>query len=92
MSCYWTTSTYEDANAKYIRTATLIHLHKNDKKEFIALCSLLLNNSIKRPKYERSIITHLAKQIRNRYYNPNQIKQTGYNQKQYPNQFSLLIQ
>jgi hypothetical protein len=82
---------HEKSDAKYICTTTLKHLRKHEKNIFIDLCSQLLKRSKKRPKYEREIIEHLAKQIRNRFYNQFKIKQTGYNQKIYPNQFRLTI-
>lgn len=84
--------TYENEDAKYIRTSTLNYLHNNDLRAFIEVCSFLLSNTNgNRPKYEKSIIPHLAKQIRNRYYNPLIIRQTGYNQRKYFNQLELSL-
>lgn len=84
--------TYENEDAKYIRTSTLNYLHKNDLRAFIEVCSFLLSNTKgNRPKFEKSIIPHLAKQIRNRYYNPLTIRQTGYNQRKYFNQLELSL-
>jgi len=84
--------THEKQDAKYIRTSTLNYLHKYDKNTFSEVCSLLLSKTNgHRPKFEDDIIKHLAKQIRNRYYNQSQIKQFGYNQKKYQNQLELLI-
>jgi hypothetical protein len=83
---------HEKEGAKYIRTSTLKHLHKTDKNKFIELCSLLLNHTQgNHPKYESDIISHLAKQVRNRYYNKIAIKNTGYNQKIYTSQIKLSI-
>lgn len=84
--------TQEKEDAKYIRTSTLKYLHENDKNKFIEVCSLLLNHTQgNRPKYENNIVSHLAKQVRNRYYNPVIIKQTGYNQKLLLNQIKLCL-
>ncbi len=83
---------HEYAGAKYIRTSTLNYLHRNDLNTFEKVCSYLLSHTNgNRPKYENGIIPHLAKQVRNRYYNPSTIKQTGYNQKRYNDQLSLSI-
>lgn len=82
--------THENQGAKYIRTSTLNYLHTNDLKAFIEVCSCLLSNTKgNRPKYENSIIPHLAKQVRNRFYNPSIIKQTGYREKKFEDQLSL---
>jgi len=83
---------HEKEDAKYIKTSTLKHLHENDKNKFIEVCSLLLNQTQgNRPKYEKDIISHLAKQVRNRYYNQLVIKNTGYNQKTYIDQLKIQI-
>jgi hypothetical protein len=80
----------EKGNAKYIRTTTLRYLKKYKKDNYLMLCSTLLNNTKgKLPTYEKDIIQHLAKQIRNRHYNKLEIKQIGYKSKTYNNQ--LLI-
>lgn len=82
--------THENESAKYIKTTTLKYLHDYDQDKFIELCSLLLNNyDGNRPKFENNLITHLAKQIRNRYYSQNRYRQSGYNQKKYSNQIGL---
>jgi hypothetical protein len=82
--------THEKVGAKYIKTSTLNYLHKNDKNKFVEVCSLLLNNSKgNRPRFENDIISHLYKQVRNRFYNPVIIKQTGYKQRNYQNQLDL---
>lgn len=53
-------------DAKYIRTTTLKHLQEYNKEKFSELCCLLLNiNCGNYPKYEKHIISHLTKQIRN---------------------------
>ena len=82
--------THENEGAKYIRTATLNYLHTNDIEAFFEVCSFLLSNTNgNRPKYENGIISHLAKQIRNRYFNPSIIRQIGYKQKKFNNQITL---
>ena len=54
------------------------------------LCSTLLNNTKdKLPTFEDSTLKHLAKQIRNRYYNKRTVKQTGYKKKMYYNQLTI---
>ncbi|UMB60260.1 hypothetical protein MHL31_14390 [Lutibacter sp. A80] len=84
--------TREKESAKYIRTSTLKHLYQNDKTEFKRVCNLLLNHTINRQtKFENNIIQHLAKQVRNRFYNRSRIKKTGYKQKKYKNQIELSI-
>lgn len=81
---------HEKGRSKYIRTSTLKYLHKYDIKTFVEVCSSLLSNTnSNRPKFENDIISHLAKQVRNRYYNQLTIRQTGYNQKRYFNQIEL---
>jgi hypothetical protein len=86
------TLSHEKKDAKYIRTSTIKHCRKNDKNMFLYLCSSLLSNfNGNYPKYENNIIKLIAKRVRNRYFNPNKIKRTGYNQKMYPNQLRLTI-
>lgn len=81
---------HEKPDAKYIRTSTLKYLLENEKRTYLDLCSLLLNTlHLDHPKYESNIIKHLAKQVRNRFYNPNQIRKVGYKQRQYKYQLSL---
>ena len=83
----------EKKGSKYIKTTTLKYLRKYDKDKFAEVCSLLLSNS--RPnhtKFENNIISHLVKQVRNRYYNKIPIKNIGYNTKQYQNQYKILFQ
>lgn len=80
----------EKEGAKYIRTTTLKYLKKHDEEKYTEVCSLLLKNTNPyHTKYEVDIINHLAKQIRNRVYNGNSIKKTGYNSKMYHNQTRL---
>lgn len=82
----------KDADAKYIRTSTLRYLKENDENTFAEVCNLLLNKSNPyHTKYERGIIKHLAKQVRNSYYNPRPIKNIGYNAKMYTNQYELRL-
>ncbi len=72
----------------YIRISTLRYLQQNDPKAFERLrLDLIPNNCSQRPKYETSLLAHLSKQIRNRFYNSNKIKKVGYNQpKAQPNE------
>jgi hypothetical protein len=80
----------EKGNAKYIRTATLKYLKEFEKGTYLMLCSTLLNNTKdKLPTFEDSTLKHLAKQIRNRYYNKRTVKQTGYKKKMYYNQRTI---
>ena len=54
----------------YIRTKTLRYLQKMDPKTLERLrLDLIPNKMHSRPKFERTLITHMAKQIRNRYHN-----------------------
>ncbi|MBS9774496.1 MAG: hypothetical protein KGV59_04990, partial [Tenacibaculum sp.] len=57
----------ENPNAEYIRTATLRYLQKYEKEMFKKLVEFLLHKSYKQPKRVKTLIDHLAKQIRNRY-------------------------
>lgn len=78
--------------SKYTLTATLKNLKKSDSKKFSEVCALLLSStSGNTPKYEKDLISHLAKQIRNRYYNQNKFKVFGYNTKSYNNELQLNI-
>jgi hypothetical protein len=82
----------EKTDAKYIRTSTLRYLKEYDKNKYAEVCGLLLNKSNPyHTKYEKNIITHLAKQIRNRFNNGNAIRDTGYKAKQYHNQYTLVL-
>lgn len=77
---------HENKGAKYARTTTLKTLKKNNPDKFAEVCSLLLSNTKgNRPKYEPSLISHLAKQVRNGITNPNKSRQIGYNKKKPPN-------
>ena len=81
---------HENEGAKYIKTSTLNYLHRYDLKAYVEVCSYLLSNSTgNRPKFESDIISHLAKQVRNRYFNQSTIRQTGYKQRKYDNQITL---
>tara|TARA_R110002096_G_scaffold27009_3_gene83004 strand:- start:1450 stop:2076 length:627 start_codon:yes stop_codon:yes gene_type:complete len=82
---------YENGQPDYIRTTTLKHLKENDFKTYDLLRVDLLRNSICRPKFERSEIAHIYKQIRNRHNNPRKIKQHVYKQKKINNQLTLPI-
>src|SRR5690606_27823422 len=79
----------EKEGAKYIRTTTLKHLKEFNPETFDLLRLDLLKNSLDRPKFEKYEIKHLAKQIRNRFFNPNKHKQQGYHQREIPNQLGL---
>lgn len=79
---------HEKGGAKYIRTSTLKHLRENDILTYELLRSNFLSGTQK-PKFEKNEFMHLAKQIRNRYYNPIQIKQIGYKQPKKQMQISL---
>jgi len=80
----------EKEDAKYIRKTTLRYLKKHHQQKYTEICSSLLKRSNPyHTKYESDIITHLAKQIRNKVYNGNTIKNIGYNSKMYHNQISL---
>ena len=81
---------HEKEGSKYIKTTTLKHLRKCDKNKFVEVCNLLLKNTNpNHTKYESDIISHLYKQIRNRFYNSNRIKNIGYKSKEYHNQPKL---
>ncbi|MFH4968584.1 hypothetical protein V8G61_10315 [Gaetbulibacter sp. M240] len=82
---------HESNTANYIRTTTLRYLKRNNQKLFFELCSLLLSNNGRRPKYENSIVSHLAKQIRNRYYNSFKIRRQGYRSKTYQDQYKIVF-
>ena len=61
---------YEEQGAKYIKTSSLKYLKENNRPVYEMLRYNLLHNSRQRPKFENNEIMHLAKQIRNKYYNP----------------------
>ena len=71
---------YEKEGAKYALTTTLKKLKESDPKTFQLVKLNLLNSSHSKPKFEQNEIKHLAKQIRNKYYNPFKIKTQGYKQ------------
>jgi hypothetical protein len=82
----------EKQGSNYIKTTTLKHLRKHDKYKYEEVCSLLLSNSnTNHTKFENNIISHLVKQVRNRFYNKNTIKNIGYNKKQYENQYKMFF-
>ncbi|MEA1784732.1 hypothetical protein U1E44_01390 [Arenibacter sp. GZD96] len=71
----------------YIRIKTLRYLQKNDPKTFERLrLDLIPSNRSHGPKYERSILSHMAKQVRNRFYNANKVKKVGYLARAQPNE------
>ena len=75
---------------KCSKTKTLKYLYQNSYEVYEQIKYNLIRNNISKPKFEQSEIKHLAKQIRNRYYNPrmNYINVL----KIAPNQLSLTIQ
>lgn len=80
---------YEKEGAIYARTATLKNLRKTNREQFQILKNILLGHSYKTPKFEQDEIKHMAKQIRNKVYNPLLIRNHGYKQKVVPNQMSI---
>jgi hypothetical protein len=81
----------EKQGSKYIKTTTINYLRKYNVEVYQNLCSMFLPKNGKRPKFESDIVSHMCKNIRNRYYNPITIKQTGYRAKRYDNQLALVI-
>lgn len=71
---------YEKEGAKYALTTTLKKLKESNPKTFELVKLNLLNSSHRKPKFEQNEIKHLAKQIRNKYYNSFKIKTQGYKQ------------
>jgi len=61
--------TNPDQFPKYIRTKSLRHIREHDPDGYMELVEEFIPNKAKRPKFEKSEIQHLAKQIRNRHYN-----------------------
>lgn len=83
---------FEKDDAKYARTTTLKQLKKVNKYKYFEICSILLSKSkFNRPKFENDLFKHLVKQIRNRYYNPNQVKKLGYNKRKTNSQLALSL-
>ena len=77
---------------KYIRTKTLRYLKENEPLRFERLrLDLLPAKKHHTPKFEKSIFSHMAKQIRNRFFNGNRDKKKGYNKPkfQHPEQLTL---
>lgn len=70
----------EKKGTKYALTTTLKKLKETDSQTFELVRLNLLKSSCRKPKFEQDEIKHLAKQIRNKYYNSFKIKQQGYNQ------------
>ncbi|MDI5886540.1 hypothetical protein [Flavobacterium yafengii] len=68
----------EKEGAKYALTTTLKKLKETAPETFELVKINLLKKSRGKPKFEQSEISHLAKQIRNEYYNPFKIKRQGY--------------
>lgn len=61
---------HEDEDAKYIRTSTLKFLKENEPATYELIKFNLTHKSKRKPKYESSEFSHLAKQVRNNYFNP----------------------
>jgi len=61
---------HEKPNAKYIQTKTLKKLKEENEGVYNLIKYNLLHNSKHKPKFESSEFSHLAKQIRNNYFNP----------------------
>ncbi|MFE3846617.1 hypothetical protein ACFX5D_01375 [Flavobacterium sp. LB3P45] len=80
----------EKEGTKYALTTTLQKFKESDPETFEVVRIYLLSKFRSRPKFEQSEISHLAKQIRNIYYNPFKIKQKGYNQPVHYFQYSQL--
>lgn len=65
----------------YVRTKTLKYLQEHDPKTFERLrMDLIPSGNHSRPRFERTLISHMAKQIRNRYHNSIRIREKGYKQ------------
>ena len=71
------------------RTSTFKYLLQNDKTSS-ELCSCLLGKSNPHhTKFEKNIISHIAKQVRNRVNSKKEVREIGYKSKKYENQLSL---
>lgn len=82
----------ESPDSTYIKTTTLKYLMNNDWQMFSNISNLLLQNSnCNHTKYEPNLISHLAKQIRNRVYNKRTIRNIGYKAKKYKNQYQIVF-
>ena len=80
----------ESLDSIYIKTTTLRYIRKYNKSKFVEVCSLLLKNTKpNHTKYETNIISHLVKQVRNRFYSQRYCKDLVYNSKIYHNQYRL---
>lgn len=84
---------HENKGAKYARTTTFKQLRKNNPEKFAEVCSLLLSRTNgNRPKHNPTIISHLAKQVRNGITNSTQSREIGYNKKKPPkNQLGIFL-
>ena len=82
---------HEKDDAKYIRSATFLYLKENDPEKYILLCSYLLPTTGYKPVREKTILSQLCKQVRNRYNNPNKDKKLDKQplQKYLKNQLSM---
>lgn len=68
-------------NAIYIQTKTLKYLFENNPNEYQKIKHAFIKNSIHEPKFEKNEFSHIAKQIRNAYYNKfRYIARAGVNQ------------
>ena len=59
----------ECEGARYIQTKTIRRVKETNGHLYSLLCSLLLPHTGVKPVFEKTIINHLAKQVRNRYFN-----------------------
>ncbi len=81
--------THEKEGARYIRTATFLHLREHDPERYILLCSYLLPQTGYKPVREKNIIMHLCKQVRNLYRKLNNQPNKPPLQKYFKNQLEL---
>ncbi len=65
---------HEKKNSKYIKVSTLKMLKEWNYPKYLELKNDLLPKTGRVPKFEKSEIQHMAKQIRNRYYNNKSLK------------------
>lgn len=80
---------HETKGAKYARTSTLTQLKQSYPATF-ELVKIHLLSGCSTPKFEQSEIQHLAKQIRNKFYNSFKIKKSGYNNRVFaPEQINI---
>lgn len=59
---------HEKEGAKYIRSESFLWLKKHNPERYVFLCSLLLPNTGYMPRREKTKLSQLCKQVRNRYH------------------------